>query len=206
MFVFNIQFFIACLILAIVPGVGVAICASAGVTGSKIRLFAATLGCVLCVVPYLIANVLGASQWLYQNPICLDIIKLISGVYLFVFAIYIIKSWDINKNNLANSSESFLKILNSAFKANFLNPKIIVFSFAITPDFINSASGATDVIELCLLFSIIIFIVWYCYGYVTLSYKKYIVEHSITTNYIICLFAFFEILFSVKIVSDVFFE
>ena len=201
---FNIQFFIACLVLAVVPGVGVAICVSAGVTGSKIRLFAATLGCVLCVVPYLIANLLGASQWLHHNPICLNIIKLISGIYLFIFAIYIIKSWDINKNNFTNNSESLLKILNSAFKANFLNPKIIVFSFAITPDFINSASGTIDIIELCLLFSIIIFFVWYCYGYVAFSYKKYIVEHSRTTNYIIYLFAFFEILFSFKIVSDVF--
>lgn len=198
------QFMVACLILAVVPGVGVAICASAGVTGSKIKLLAATLGCVLCVVPYLIANVLGASQWLYQNPICLDIIKLISGIYLFIFAIYIIKSWDINKNNLLISSESFLEILNSAFKTNFLNPKIIVFSFAITPDFMNSSSSVIDIIKLCFLFSVIIFIMWYLYGYVTFSCKKYIIDHSRITNYIIYLFAFFEILFSFKIVSDTF--
>lgn len=195
---------VACLILAVVPGVGVAICASAGVTGSKIKLLAATLGCVLCVVPYLIANVLGASQWLYQNPICLDIIKLISGIYLFIFAIYIIKSWDINKNNLLISSESFLEILNSAFKTNFLNPKIIVFSFAITPDFMNSSSSVIDIIKLCFLFSVTIFIMWYLYGYVTFSCKKYIIYHSRITNYIIYLFAFFEILFSFKIVSDTF--
>ena len=201
---FNMQFMVACLRLAVVPGVGVAICASAGVTGSKIKLLAATLGCVLCVVPYLIANVLGASQWLYQNPICLDIIKLISGIYLFIFAIYIIKSWDINKNNLLISSESFLEILNSAFKTNFLNPKIIVFSFAITPDFMNSSSSVIDIIKLFFLFSVTIFIMWYLYGYVTFSCKKYIIDHSRITNYIIYLFAFFEILFSFKIVSDTF--
>ena len=198
------QFIIACLILAVVPGVGVAICASAGVTGSKLKLLAATLGCVLCVVPYLIANVLGASQWLYQNPICLDFIKLISGIYLFVFAVYIIKSWDINKNNPFISSESSIKILYCAFRANLLNPKIIVFSFAITPDFMSSSSDVIDIIKLCLLFSVIILIVWYFYGYITYSYKQYIIDHRRTTNCIIYLFAFFEILFSFKIVSDVF--
>lgn len=200
---FNVQFIIACLILAVVPGVGVAICASAGVTGSKTKLFAATLGCVLCVVPYLIANVLGASQWLFQHPICLDIIRSISGIYLFIFAIYIIKSWNIKKNNLINSSESFVKILNNAFRANLLNPKIIVFSFAITPDFINPSSGVTDIMELCIFFSVIIFLSWYCYGYITYSYNKYILEHERVTIFIIYIFAVFEIIFSIKILIDV---
>lgn len=134
----SIEFWITALIITVTPGTGVLFTIATGINRGPRTALLAVAGCVLGIVPHLLAAVSGAALLLAASATAFSVLKWAGVAYLLVMAGNAIRTRDqpsVSDHASASGSRTVIK----AVLVNLLNPKLTLFFFAFLPQFVDPA-------------------------------------------------------------------
>nr|WP_320023983.1 LysE family translocator [uncultured Acetobacterium sp.] len=168
-------FFLASLIVILLPGSGVLYTVSIGLTGSRKDSFFAALGCTLGIIPHLAVAILGLLFIREMNSAAFNLIKWVGACYLLYLGLGMIRSKAGLTANEATTSATPFAIISKAILINLLNPKLTLFLFSYLPQFIVSGKNATiQGLQLGLFFMLLTLIVFILYGILAGSFSVFL--------------------------------
>ncbi|MFC3674551.1 LysE family translocator [Ferrovibrio xuzhouensis] len=172
------EFLIIALVVVIAPGTGVLYTLSAALgRGARASVIAA-LGCMLGIVPHMLAAITGLAALLQASGMAFAIFKYAGVAYLLWMAW---QSWratgTLTVSVLAGGSRPALRIAGQGILVNLLNPKLSVFFLAFLPQFVPA--GAPDalgrMLELSAVFMAMTFVVFVLYGLCAASVRDRVI-------------------------------
>lgn len=162
----SIEFFLASLILAMIPGTGVLFVISCGLgQGRRGALWGAVAG-ALGVIPHIFAVGLSLAVLLQTSDVAFEVLRVLGAVYLLYLAYQTFRS---AKAGLDQSTALRLSASNIVLRGvliNLLNPKLTLFFFAFIPQFMTHAMSSTAQ-EVILMGAVLVgqtFVVFLIYG------------------------------------------
>ncbi|MBC3798392.1 LysE family translocator [Acetobacterium tundrae] len=171
-------FFIASLIVILIPGSGVLYTVSTGMTGSRKSSFFAAVGCTLGIIPHLTISILGLLLIRQMNSAAFSLIKWIGAIYLLYLGLgMILSKTGLTANEEITASPPLSIILKGIF-INLLNPKLTLFFFSYLPQFIvNGDNSTTQSLQLGIFFMLLTLIIFMLYGILAGSFSE-LLKHS----------------------------
>jgi len=174
------EFFLASLVIVLIPGTGVVYTITTGLTLKWRASLAAAIGCTLGIVPHILASILGLSALLNMSAQVFSVLRWAGALYLLYLAWNMWReagTLDIDKKN---TETSFKNIILKAIAINLLNPKLTIFFFAFLPLFVSkdSSSPTLEMVMLSAVFMGITLIVFALYGILASGISAYLVNSS----------------------------
>jgi threonine/homoserine/homoserine lactone efflux protein len=133
----SLSFFLAALLLAIIPGPGIAFVAARTVSSGKAVGIASSLGAALGGMFHVLAAALGLSLLIVQSPLIYSIIKYLGAGYLIYLGF---KTWKTSSATHSLSLEQrtgFKQAWRDGVIVEFMNIKTAMFFLAFIPQFIQ---------------------------------------------------------------------
>jgi threonine/homoserine/homoserine lactone efflux protein len=167
-------------VVVLVPGTGVIYTVSTGLVQGRGASVYAALGCIVGIVPHLLATVLGLAAVMHTSALAFQVLKYAGAAYLLyvAFATWRDKSAFAVDGSVAKVSATGL--VAKAFLLNILNPKLTIFFLAFLPQFVEPGS-AQPLLQLLLLsavFMAMTFVVFVVYGFVAHAFRKLVIESA----------------------------
>jgi threonine/homoserine/homoserine lactone efflux protein len=162
----SIEFLITSLIIVASPGTGAIYTLAMGLSRGARASVIAAFGCMLGIVPHLIAAMLGLAAILHTSALAFELFKFAGVAYLLYMAW---QAWRENgalKVEAERSEASALRIVVHAVLINILNPKLSIFFLAFLPQFITAGeiSPMARMMEMSGVFMLMTFVVFAFYG------------------------------------------
>ena len=164
---FEAEFFIATLVVVLVPGTGVIYTVSTGIFSGWRASISAACGCTIGIVPHLAACIAGLSALLFTSAVAFRVLQYAGVGYLFYFAWSMWRETDSLSFQKGAEREGFWQISRRGFLINILNPKLSVFFLAYLPQFVSTAATTPPLLQLVFLGGIFMgttFLVFVLYG------------------------------------------
>lgn len=176
----NLEFFLASLIVVLIPGTGVVYTITTGLTLKWRASLAAAIGCTLGIVPHILASILGLSALLNMSAQVFSVLKLAGAGYLLYLALNMWREAGGLEIQQKSMEANLTKIALKAIAINLLNPKLTIFFFAFLPLFIsNDASSPTgEMIVLSAVFMGITLLVFALYGILASAISTYLTNSA----------------------------
>lgn len=174
----SIEFLITSLVVVLIPGTGVLYTVATGLfAGKRASLFAA-LGCTLGIIPALLASVFGLAALFHTSALAFQVVKYLGAVYLLYLAWQLWKSTAPLSVDGENTNKKYTEIILKGFLLNILNPKLSIFFLAFLPQFISSTADSAFLQMLMLggVFMLMTFAVFIVYGFLSGSFREYIIN------------------------------
>lgn len=162
----SLEYLIACVIVAIIPGPGVIYTISVGLThGAKASLIA-TLGCTLGIIPSALASAIGLAALFHTSAITLMILKCAGAAYLLYMAVTMLRDTTVVTFSKPQAPKIYKKIITHGILLNVLNPKLSIFFLAFLPQFMRSTPDQAmyETAHLAIIFMIVTLIIFSVYG------------------------------------------
>jgi threonine/homoserine/homoserine lactone efflux protein len=174
----SVTFLVTSLIIIISPGIGVVYTVSTGLARGRAASVVAAFGCTLGIVPQLAAAAFGLAALLYTSAVAFQTLKYAGVVYLLYLAWNALREHGSLEMSPDRTEASALKIVRTAILINILNPKLSIFFFAFLPQFVSphEPSPVLRMIELSLIFMLLTFIVFGCYGVLAASVRQHVLS------------------------------
>ncbi|KOV89921.1 LysE family translocator [Nocardia sp. NRRL S-836] len=159
----SIAFLVTTLIAVATPGTGVLYTLSAGLAHGRRASVIAAFGCMLGIVPHVLATVSGLAALLHTSALAFGIVKYLGVAYL----VYLAWSTLRDRSELVVSAQaapadlSARTVVTTAVLVNLLNPKLTIFFVAFLPQF---ASATGEMVVLSGVFMALTFVVFAVYG------------------------------------------
>ena len=175
---FDAEFLLTSLIVVLIPGTGVIYTVSTGLfTGGRASV-AAAFGCTLGILPHLTASILGLSVLLHMSALVFQGVKYAGAAYLLFLAWTMWRETGALQLNRQPSGQCLRQIALRGILLNILNPKLSIFFLAFLPQFIAPGSSVPlyELSMLSLVFMVMTFIVFVCYGLAANGFSRYVVN------------------------------
>lgn len=174
------EFFLASLVVVLVPGTGVIYTVTTGLTHNWRASLAAAFGCTLGIVPHILASILGLSALLNMSAQVFSVLKFAGAAYLLYLAWNMWREAGSLEFNPEPSETSTLKLITKAIAINLLNPKLTIFFFTFLPLFISESSAAPtlDMVGLSAVFMALTLVVFALYGILASAVSAYLLSTS----------------------------
>ncbi len=162
----SVEFLITSLIVVLLPGTGVILTVSTGLTGGRRSSISAALGCTAGIVPHLVASVVGLAAVLHASSVAFQTLKYLGVAYLAYLAWTMWRESGVLEFDTASRERGPLKIAVKAFLINILNPKLSIFFLAFLPQFVprDAAYPISHMLLLSAIFMGMTLAVFVAYG------------------------------------------
>lgn len=162
----SIQFIVTSLVVAIIPGTGVAYTVGTGLSQKTRASFFAALGCTLGIVPHLVACFLGLSAIMHLGAQVFTVIKYSGCAYLLYLAVRTWKAAGATRFERTGNRLAPLGIIGKGILLNLLNPKLTLFFLSFLPQFLPSGQheAARSMLALSAVFMLVTLLVFMAYG------------------------------------------
>lgn len=167
--IMSVEFLLASLVVALIPGTGVVYTISSAIGGGWRGGILATLGCTLGIVPHILAALLGLSAIMQAGSVVFEAVRWAGVAYLIYMGVTMIRdggTLQLDRDQSERSSPAAL-VVRRGVLLNLLNPKLTVFFFAFLPQFLASPPALLDarLIGLGGIFMLVTLIVFAGYAY-----------------------------------------
>lgn len=136
-------FMMAGIALNLTPGADMMFCLSQGLKSGPKTGFAASLGIATGSVIHVLLAAFGLAALIAANPVAFEVLRWIGVAYLVWLAIQALRNpLEVNLPAGAMRSQP-LKAWRDGTLVNLLNPKVIVFTLAFLPQFVDPERGST---------------------------------------------------------------
>lgn len=183
------EFLVTSLIVVLIPGPGVVLTVSSGITqGRRASVFTA-MGCTAGIVPHLLATVLGLAAVLHTSAVAFQVLKYAGVAYLFYIAWATLRdksAFAVDGTPSGGSAgaggsargPTAMRLMTRAFLVNILNPKLTIFFLAFLPQFVepNAVSPLGQLLLLSGIFMAMTFAVFVVYGFLAHAFRKAVIE------------------------------
>ena len=168
------EFILLSLIISASPGPGALYTIVTGLQIGRRASLIAALGCVLGIIPHMLAAISGLAALLSANDNLLQILKFIGATYMFYLAWATLKSDAMPIKNKPHQNN--WQIVYSAIAINALNPKLSLFFFAFLPQFVKPGeeSPIKAMLILSSSFMAITYLVFAIYGVAAAQTRSYL--------------------------------
>jgi len=163
----SLEFFIAALVVILVPGTGVIYTVGIALVHKRLSMVYAALGCTLAIIPHLLGSVFGLSALLSTSYFLFNIVKTLGAIYLLYMAYSLFMGNGALKFTSGGEEANKVTITKNGFLVNVLNPKLSIFFLAFIPQFIpkNSDQIVLSMLILGVAFMLITLLVFIFYGF-----------------------------------------
>jgi threonine/homoserine/homoserine lactone efflux protein len=136
------SFFIASIIVILIPGTGFVYTISTGITKGKRSGVYASIGCTLAIIPHMIIGILAMVFLTKVNEIVFQSIKVVGAIYLVYLGITMISCKATLEMEKGDKELSDFMIGLKGLFINLLNPKLTIFFLAFIPQYVNKEIGS----------------------------------------------------------------
>ena len=159
------EFWLTTLVVVATSGTGVLYTLAAGLARGARASVVAAFGCMLGVIPHMLAAITGLAALLHTSAVAFQVLKYLGVAYL----VYMAWSTLRDKSTLAVEEAAPLparKVIVSGVLLNLLNPKLTLFFFAFIPQFVSTAEAhaTLKMLGLSTVFMLVTFAVFAVYG------------------------------------------
>ncbi|WP_151526850.1 LysE family translocator [Serinicoccus kebangsaanensis] len=162
----SLAFLLTTLVVVATPGTGAVYTIAAGLSrGTRAGLVAA-LGCMLGVIPHMVAAITGLAAVLHTSAVAFQTIKWLGVLYLLLLAWQTLRDSSTVDVDESAPRATVSQVIRRAVLINLLNPKLTIFFFAFLPQFVpaGSARATATMVGLSLVFMAVTFVVFALYG------------------------------------------
>lgn len=161
-----VEFLVTSLIVVIAPGTGVIYTIGIGMARGVRASLAAAAGCTAGILPHIAAAVFGVAALLQTSAFAFQTFKLLGVAYLFYLAWTTLRERGALSVSPDTGQASYLRIAQTGFLINILNPKLSIFFLAFLPQFVPAdvAMPLARMLSLSGIFMAMTFVVFIVYG------------------------------------------
>jgi threonine/homoserine/homoserine lactone efflux protein len=176
--IMSIAFLITSLIIVAMPGTGALITLSAGLSRGARASVVAACGCMLGIVPHLVAAVTGTAALLRASGVAFDALRVLGVAYLLVMAVVTLRDESRLAVEDGQPPRSAARMIGSAVLANALNPKLTIFFFAFLPQFVppHAHHELPRLLMLSGTFMAMTFVVFVMYGIGAAAMRRHVID------------------------------
>jgi threonine/homoserine/homoserine lactone efflux protein len=162
----TLAFLLTTLVVVATPGTGAVYSIAAGLSRGARAGIVAAFGCMLGVIPHMVAAITGLAAVLNASAIAFQTIKWLGVAYLLYLAWQALRDRSAIAVDEATTPTSSWRVIRTAVLINLLNPKLTIFFFAFLPQFVpaGSADSTWSMVWLSLVFMAVTFAVFALYG------------------------------------------
>lgn len=196
----SIEFIIAAIVVALIPGSGVIYTLSIAINSNRKNMYYAVLGCTLGIIPHIITSLLVLYFLININMELFTFIKYLGVSYLFYLSYLLYKSDGIFVFDEIKKSKN--KIFLHGITINLLNPKLMIFLISFIPHYINSDNQIKDFIYLSTIFTLVTFVVFILYGLLATYIKNRLLDTKEKKNRVQKLLSILFLLMCIQILMN----
>ena len=162
----TVDFIIASLLLALIPGTGVIFTVTTALTHGRHAGFLAAIGSTLGIVPHLLAAAMGLSAILHASALAFELVRMAGVFYLFYLAWAVWREANHFTLRSSSSAAGAAGITGKAALLGLLNPKLSIFFLAFLPQYVapDAPSPLARLLTLSGVFMAITFAVFIAYS------------------------------------------
>ncbi|MDD9905637.1 MAG: LysE family translocator [Rhodospirillaceae bacterium] len=138
-----IVFIGGCALIIVAPGPDILLAVARGLGQGRLAAIASSCGCGLSIFIHSVLAAFGLSLLLQTSLIAFAVVKFAGAAYLIYLGVRCIRSKELFQPSAA-SAVSLARVFYVGFLSNFLNPKVLLFSLAFLPQFVDPAAGAAS--------------------------------------------------------------
>jgi threonine/homoserine/homoserine lactone efflux protein len=174
----TLQFLITSLIIVLIPGTGVVLTISTGVTQGRRASVWAALGCTLGIVPHLLATIFGLATLMHTSALAFQTLKYAGVAYLLYLAWLTWRDTSAFAIEESTATISPKSLVIKGILLNILNPKLTLFFLAFLPQFISPNANAPliQMLVLSAIFMLMTFVVFVIYGLLAHQFRVVVIE------------------------------
>lgn len=174
----SIEFLITSLVVVLIPGTGVIYTVATGLFVGKRASCVAAFGCTMGIVPALLASTFGLAALLHTSALAFQGLKYLGAAYLLYLAWQMWRAASPISVSEEQNRLSLVGIATKGFLINILNPKLSIFFLAFLPQFIPATvdSALMHMLVLGGVFMLMTFVVFVVYGFLSGSFRHFIVN------------------------------
>ena len=163
----TLAFLLTTLVVVATPGTGALYTVATGLAHGSRAAAVAALGCILGIVPHMLAAVTGLAAVLHGSAVAFQTLKYLGIAFLLYLA------WSMWRDDSEfvpvkqpAARPGTWRIVGTAVAVNLLNPKLTLFFFAFLPQFVLPAGGSpvAQMLWLSAVFMAMTFVVFAGYG------------------------------------------
>lgn len=172
------EFLLTSLIVVAAPGAGVLYTVGAGLSRGARASTIAAIGCMLGIVPHMLAAIVGLAALLHASAMAFQILKYAGVAYLLYTAWITLKDKGALSVDESVPTRSALRVIVSGILVNILNPKLTIFFLAFLPQFVNSAEphAVVRMLELSGVFMLLTLVVFLVYGRCAAAVRRHVIS------------------------------
>ena len=129
-----------CAVIIIAPGPGIVLTIARGLGQGRLAAIASSWGCGCSIFVHSALAAFGLSLLLQTSLVAFAIVKLAGAAYLIYLGCRCIRSKELFR---ANATEPVVlgRVFCLGFLSNFLNPKVLLFTMAFLPQFVDGSTA-----------------------------------------------------------------
>jgi len=185
------EFLLTSLIVVLLPGTGVLYTIAIGLGRGFKPSVAAALGCTFGIVPAAVSSILGLAAVFHTSAVAFLLIKYLGVAYLFYMAWSIVRDKGLMRVDENTVEKSLFRTGLEGMLLNVLNPKLSLFFMAFLPQFIpiENAGSIAYMAYLALVFMLMTFVVFICYGAFASKARQYVINSPVVMSWMKRFFA-----------------
>jgi threonine/homoserine/homoserine lactone efflux protein len=174
----SVEFLLTSLIVVASPGTGVVYTVAAGLSRGSRASIVAAFGCTLGIIPHMAAAITGLAALFHASAVAFQMLKYLGVAYLLYMAWKTLQEQGALKIESDTAPRSARQVIIAGILINILNPKLSIFFFAFLPQFVNAEEphALAKMLELSMIFMLLTFIVFICYGVLAASVRDRIIS------------------------------
>jgi threonine/homoserine/homoserine lactone efflux protein len=172
------EFFIASLIVVLLPGTGVIYTLAIGLGRGFKASVAAAFGCTFGILPAAVASIVGLAAIFHTSAFAFHIVKYVGVAYLLYMAWKILRDDGTLEVEEDQKSISMFRTGFNGTLLNVFNPKLSLFFLAFLPQFVDATdpSATLTMVMLAGFFMLLTFIVFVGYGGCAALARDYVIS------------------------------
>lgn len=176
----TLEFFLTALMIVASPGTGAIYCVATGLAAGRYASLLAAFGCMLGIVPHMLAAISGLAALLHTSAAAFQILKSLGVAYLLYMAWMMFRDRGMLSLDGKAEGQGAWRVIVSAILINLLNPKLSLFFFAFLPQFVpmGEAAPAARMLELSLIFMLLTFVVFSAYGVFAAAVRQHVLNSA----------------------------
>jgi threonine/homoserine/homoserine lactone efflux protein len=183
----SVEFLLTSLVVVLIPGTGVVYTVSSSIGGGRRRGLFAAFGCMLGIVPHMLAAMLGFSAVMQAGSVVFEVVRWAGVAYLvFMGASMVRDAGALPLDGEDAPVEPMGHVVRRAILLNVLNPKLTVFFFAFLPQFLDTSPGLFDaeLIWLGAVFMLMTFAVFAVYAYASAAFRDLVLAAPVARRWV----------------------
>ncbi|MFW3613497.1 LysE family translocator [Billgrantia antri] len=163
----SLEYLLTSLVVVASPGTGVLYTLATGLARGVGASILAALGCILGIVPHMLAAITGLASLLHASATAFQLLKLLGVAYLLYIAWGMLRSRAMAPPDTGQAPPPLpaRRLIGNGVLINLLNPKLTLFFLAFLPQFVDASEAPlVQMFELSLAFMLMTLAVFIVYS------------------------------------------